>query len=152
MNIPAILEKAELFQGLTPDEIKNIAEMCQDKTFKKEEEVFVEGDSGSELYLLAEGKVRIAISLKQKEEKAAVHTVTEGQVFGEFSLIDGENRSASAICEKDSRMLVLTRDNLEKLFEQKPHIGYHIMRNFSRILSSRLRKTTRELRASLLWS
>ncbi len=146
-----ILKKVDIFNGLAEKEMEDIFHVCQMKEIKEQEEIFKEGDAGRDLFILLKGRVNIEIQLKMESERATVHTVSEGEIFGEFALVDGEARSASATAVKECKLIVLTRDDLDNLIQNNPHIGYIIMKNFSKVLCGRIRKTTRELRASLMF-
>ncbi|MBN1897562.1 MAG: cyclic nucleotide-binding domain-containing protein [Spirochaetes bacterium] len=147
-----ILKNTGIFTDLEKKELEMVSQLCQVKEFEENTEIFHEGDTGQELFILIEGRVVIEIHLKLKSEKAAVHTVDKGHVFGEVALVDGGPRSASATTVKPSRLLVLNKTDLDKLIETNPRIGYIILRNFSKILCGRIRKTTRELRSSLIFA
>ncbi len=145
------LETAEIFQGLKKAELEKVGSVAQIKEYPEGEEVFSEGEKGKDFYVLAKGKVVIEMQVKLKSEKAQIHTVKENQVFGEFALIDGEVRSASASVVKDSSVVVIPCAGFMKMLDDNPRIGYVVMHNFNRILCSRIRKTNRDLRASLMW-
>ena len=151
MNIQDVLKNVDILADLTKDELDQLVKLARVREFSENTEIFHEGDPGSELFILLEGRVVIEIHLKLQSEKAAVHTVGEGQVFGEVALADGGARSATATAVKRSKLLSIARQDLESLIEKDPRIGYVIMRNFSRTLCSRIRKSTKELRASLMF-
>ncbi|HON56570.1 MAG TPA: cyclic nucleotide-binding domain-containing protein [bacterium] len=147
-----ILKKNQIFENLTDSELKLIENICKTQNIPENENIFEEGAPSDDIFILLKGKVAIEIQLQVKTDKAQVHTVEEGQVFGEFGLIDREARSASADTVKDSIVIRIPIDELTKLMDANPSIGYKIMKNFNKILASRIKKTTKELRASLLWN
>ena len=147
-----ILKKAQIFETLSDDELKELSILAELRDYPDGETIFEEGDKSEDIFILIDGRVAIEIQMQVKSEKAAVHTVEPGQVFGEFALIDGEPRSASAETVKPSKLLVISIEKIKNLMDNNPKIGYKIMRNFNRILSARTKKTTKELRASLLWN
>ncbi|MBU1075944.1 MAG: cyclic nucleotide-binding domain-containing protein [Spirochaetes bacterium] len=151
MDIIKILKNSELFSELNTDEISELNKICQIKEYDEQEEIFKEGDTSNELYILGEGRVLIEIQLKAESERASVHTVDEGQIFGEVALVDGNPRSAAAKSVKRSKLIVISKDDIDALMKKNPRMGYIIMRNFSQILCSRVRKSTSNLKASLMW-
>lgn len=152
MDIKDTLKQSDIFTGLKTDELEKVAGICQVREFSEREEIFKEGDAGQDMYILVEGRVVIDIQLKVQSEKASVHTVEKGQIFGEIALVDGSPRSATATAVQNSTLIVLSGKDLHDLEEKNPRIGYVIMRNFSRVLCSRVRKSTSNLKASLMWS
>ncbi|MDD5067179.1 MAG: cyclic nucleotide-binding domain-containing protein [bacterium] len=152
MDKTEVLKNTEIFSGLTKEELTLLEGIAGSKEYDENTEIFHEGDKSQEMYILLEGRVIIEIQLKLQSEKAAVHTVSEGQVFGEVALVDGEPRSATATTAKSSKLLVIKKEDLDRIIESSPRIGYQILKNFSKILCSRVRKTTRELRSSLMFN
>jgi len=145
------LQKAEIFSGLSKEQIEAVIAISEVKDYAADDTVFEEGDEGKEIFVLVDGKVVIEIQMKLKTEKALVHTVAPDQVFGEFALMDGQPRSASAVAVKDSSLLIIPIPAFNTLMKKQSDIGFIVMHNFNRILCSRIRKTNRELKASLLW-
>src|ERR1700734_565942 len=67
------------------------------------EYIFREGDLGTEMYIIHEGKVEI---LNRLGEEARVLAVLEkGDFFGEMSVLEDLPRAASARAQTDSRLL-----------------------------------------------
>ena len=89
--------------------------------------VFAERTNGDEMFILLEGRVQITIEMSRESEQAPVHTVTEGKVFGEFALLAGMNRSATARTIKDCRFFVLNRTDFQTLAEEDPKLGYTVL-------------------------
>jgi len=145
------LQKAEIFSDLNKEQIEAVIAISTVKDYVADDTVFEEGDEGKEIFVLIKGKVVIEMQMKLKSEKALVHTVAPDQVFGEFALMDGAPRSASALAVKDSQLLIIPIPAFTALMQKQAEIGFAVMRNFNRILCTRIRKTNRELKASLLW-
>jgi len=146
-----ILEQSEICKGLTSEEVGLIGELCEDKVYREGEVIFAEGSRGRELYVLKQGKVRIDFLVKGRDDTATVHRMTPGQVFGEVALVDRGRRSATAVCECDTQVMVVDCDRLYELLDSNHHIGYVLMRNFATVLAGRLRKAGLQLVASILW-
>ena len=103
------------------------------------------------MYVLLEGRIQISVKMSRDTEQAPVHTVVPGSVFGEFALVSDSLRSATAVATQDSSCFVFTREAFEQLSERDPHLGYRMTRNLAEILVGRIVKTTRDLRASLMF-
>lgn len=151
MNNLKLLENVDIFKGLTSDELNAISQLCEDREYQVNQEIFNEGSRGTEIYILKKGKVRIDLSLTGKTDMATVHRISDGQTFGELALMDKGPRSATARCESRSEVVVLSRDRLSQLFGENNHIGYVVLKNLATLLAVRLRKTNLQLVASILW-
>ncbi len=146
-----ILRKASVFTKLTDEQLKKIAEGGQERKVEDGDLVFKEGDSGHEVYVVVEGRVQITMEMDRPTEQAPVHTVAPGDLFGEFALVSDHERSASARAVKDTVLFTFSREAFERLCEEDPKLGYCVLYDLSQILVGRLIKTTRELRASLMF-
>ena len=151
MSIHDIFASIELFQGLSEYEIDSVARVCKEKSYRPGELIFSGGSAGDELYIVKSGKVAIQIEGRGYSPATIIHVVEAKEIFGEMALIDQENRAAGAKAINDCRVLVIYREDLNSVFEEKPHIGYVVMRNLAEVVSSRLRKTNLQLLASQSW-
>jgi len=151
MDSIRILEKVDIFRGLSPRQLESLAQVSEERKYRGGEAVFTEHSSGAEVYIIKKGKVCIELGLKGKSNTATIQRLGVGQVFGELALVDRRNRSASAICEKDCEIIAIDRDKLNELFERDGPLGYVVMRNLAQLLAGRLRRTDLMLVASVLW-
>jgi CRP-like cAMP-binding protein len=146
-----VLKKASIFAKLSDDQLKKIAAGGEEKKIEDGDLVFKEGDTGHEVFVVVEGRVQITMEMDRPTEQAPVHTVAQGDLFGEFALVSDHERSASARAVKDTVLFSLSRGAFEKLCGEDPKLGYSVLYELSQILVGRLIKTTRELRASLMF-
>lgn len=90
------------------------------RTLKAGQRVFSKGDEASEAYVLVEGRITIP------ERSAAIEP---GAIFGEMAMFTAANqRTASAVCVSDVRLLVITFEQLEQLYFQNPEFGLFLVR------------------------
>ena len=76
--------------------------------FPKGAVIFRQGDPGEEMFVVAEGHIRLTIGKGGHETE--VNTLGPGEFFGELSLLSGEPRSATATAMEDSTLLAIGRD------------------------------------------
>lgn len=128
-----LLDRVQVFRGMTGDELLHLLETAEKCTFKVEETIVREGSTGGWLYIIIEGQVSVLKSAHGKStELARLHP---GDSFGEMSLIDQELRSATVVANTDCMMLRLS----EQACWKDPASSAKIYRNIARILSRRLR-------------
>lgn len=145
------IEKAALFRGLTSGELDDVLRLARERAFAAGDEIFAEGSYGDEIHILTRGMVRIELALGGETDCTTVQRFTAGQVFGEISLADRRNRSATAQCESDCEVVSIPSNDLLQLFERSYRIGYVVMKNLAAILATRLRKTNSQLISTVLW-
>lgn len=106
-----------------------------EKTLGAEETLFREGDEGDQMYLIKSGKIRIVKEMSKGEEKTLA-VLEAGAFFGEMAVLDKRPRSASAIAETDTELIIVNRDVFLRKINENPFIKYVIL-----TLTERLRKT-----------
>ena len=100
------------------------------KEFKPNEIVFCEYEPGTEFYFIQTGKVRIVKIINNREKTLDV--LTEGDVFGEMSILEEEPRSASVIAIDHVKVLKFHRDNFDSLLQGNPQLAYKLLVIFSK--------------------
>jgi CRP/FNR family transcriptional regulator/CRP/FNR family cyclic AMP-dependent transcriptional regulator len=133
----AYLSPITLFSKLTPTELEVIAGHLKGRRFEASEVVFEQGEPGDAMFIIRTGRVRI-YTRGDSGRELTLNVYGEGDFFGEFSLIDGEPRSASAEAIEFTDALVLHHQDLIDILSVHPEIAISLMRG----LVSRLRYTT----------
>ena len=145
---PHELRDMALFEGLEGAEVDSLTRRLEKRELCDGEVVFLEGDEGDRIYLIAEGAVSIKVKLDDPRRARRLATFCAGVMFGEMALLEGARRSADAYAKGDHVLLYsLSADALSGIVREDPELGLKIYRNISRHLASRLRSTTSALRA-----
>jgi CRP-like cAMP-binding protein len=150
MNELGHFERKSLFGRMNADEEKLMMEKFQKINVSSGEYVFKENESGDALYIVEEGTVSVKQFIISDYEKT-LFVATEGFVFGEFSFIDGKERSASALAEKDSVILSLKRDDFDAFVNAHPLVGAKLYNNLLGMIVERLRLTNDAYRDAIRW-
>ncbi|MFK7001642.1 Crp/Fnr family transcriptional regulator [Flavobacterium oreochromis] len=104
-----------------------------EKTFKKNEVIFNEGESALFFYFIINGSVRMFNRNEEGKEFVQGYFLS-GQSFGEPPLFIEENYPTTAACIKDSILLKLSKKNFFRMLEDMPEL--QIL--FIKILSKRI--------------
>jgi len=114
-----------------------LSNLSYTKSYKKGDIVFKEGDIGDCAYLIDSGRVEIQVTNLDGNTPVAILGV--GDIFGEMAIIDGANRSASAVALEPCELVEVSTDQLnERVEEADP-----IVRFLLTILINRLRETVK---------
>jgi membrane protein len=105
------------------------------RRYQPGEILFRENDESTDIYFIYLGSIDIRRKFNENEKKIA--TLKEGEVFGEMSYLLNENRSATAVAETESKLIVITPDIFEELLQANNTFS----RNLIQLLSNRLRNT-----------
>ena len=99
------------------------------RDYKAGETIFREGDSGTEFYVVQQGRVRILSGNRVLE------TLGGNEIFGEMALIDSSPRSATVVAETDVTVAPITEKQYLFLVRHTPYFALKVMR----VLANRLR-------------
>lgn len=101
--------------------------------------VFNEGARGDAAYILTEGKIEISGIIEGHKKVFAI--LKPISIFGEMALfLDEGVRTATAIALEDSKVIVVTRDDLQEYMRESPKVISSIIT----VLVSRLKSTTKK--------
>lgn len=137
------LKVHENFSGFNAEELNKLIKVCVEKKLNKNGVLFKEGETGNALYIVADGNMKIS-KLGYLGEVVLSHA-NPGEIIGEMALINGSIRSATAIAIADSILFCLTKDSLEFLKKENPVVVIKFLEILLRILSERLRQTTKKI-------
>jgi ATP-binding cassette subfamily B protein len=82
--------------------------------------LFEEGSPGAEFYLIARGEVGIYKKDKDTRSQQLITTLEDGDYFGEVALLRGEPRNATVKIHKSSTLLILYKQQFDKLLAEFP--------------------------------
>lgn len=134
------LKQVPVFHGLKDREYREIEKLIHERNFKPGETVFKKDATGEGMFVILSGKVEISMETADAE-KSVLAELSDGEFFGELSLLDDDIRSATATATLHSRLLVFFRPDLFSLLERNPELGNKILLNLARVIGTRLRKT-----------
>jgi signal transduction histidine kinase len=120
-----------LFATLSHDDLEALHRAGVEKVYHDGDMIFQEGDPGDGMYLVLDGKVRIAAVVGECGQKPLAH-VQAGDFFGEMAVLDSEPRSANAIAEGETRLLFLPREEVLSFLERSPRAAVNLVKEFSR--------------------
>ena len=128
-----------IFSRLSKRELGLLMNIIHNRNYVAGEFIFYQGDPGLGLYIIRDGEVTIRRKTEENQSISLAH-FSKGDFFGELALIDGEQRSASAVSETETRLAVMFKPDLDELIEDFPKTGIKILRGISEIIAARLRK------------
>jgi CRP-like cAMP-binding protein len=135
-----VLSKSPVFEGLSKDEIRDLAKRARVKHVARGEEIYYKGDDARELFAVADGKVRVSTPSSDGRE-LVVEELGEGSVFGETGVFGRQPRSATVRAAEDTDLLVFDFRELRADLERKPRLAMKMLETLAR----KLRRTTEKL-------
>ncbi len=140
------LRRCALFETLSAGQLARVAEIAAARRVEAGSVLFREGAPGDEMYVVASGTVRISKEIPGAGEEALT-LLGPGSYFGEMAAIDEAPRSADAVAHVTCELLVVRREDLDRLMFLDKDLAYVLLWAFVRTLSSRLRETNDKLRS-----
>jgi CRP-like cAMP-binding protein len=146
-----LLKRVSLFQKLKDEELSLVALYSSFSEFKDGETVFAAGTDGESLFVVKKGLVRIVA--ENEGELRDIARFIEGELFGELDLFEDTPRSAAALAETDTTLLVFPQPGLvfSSLLAQHPALFARILNKLLAQISVRIRETNTLLSEKTPW-
>lgn len=141
-EIEQALENCEFFKGMPPEEIRQIADICDVSNYQAGDFLFQQGDFGEHLYIIAKGHVTLerSINIGTRKGNVVIEALGKGRVLGCWSTLLAEPHilMSSANCQRPSRILVMQGARLRQMMTAKPRIGFHVLERLCFLLRDRI--------------
>jgi len=133
-SLPAFGDRDDLrvFDGKMMDELVAAFRARPPQAFPTGRTIMKEGDAGVSMYIVISGRVRVSI------RGTVVEQVGAGGTFGEMALVDQATRSATAVADRDSLLLTISRSDFLNLVKSKPAFAISLLKT----IADRLRAMT----------
>jgi CRP-like cAMP-binding protein len=135
-----VLKHVAIFDNLGKRDLLWIKQIIHIRHYGLNEIVFAENEPGVGLYIISKGTVKI-VKKDSGNREITLANLTQGQFFGELSLLDDSPRSATGIATEPSVLLGFFHPDLMELIRRKPSLGCHLLLRLAQLLGERLRKT-----------
>ncbi|MBL8958428.1 MAG: cyclic nucleotide-binding domain-containing protein [Gemmatimonadetes bacterium] len=136
-----LLETTPWAHRLSWKEEEGIGEYLRLYRLRQGAPLFHEGDQDAFVAIVVDG----ALEIRKTDSAGTVHTMAKlgaGKMVGEMSLIDGTFRSATAIAIEPTQLLILTREDFERMSEARPDLALKYALMIAEAIAQLLRQTT----------
>jgi len=131
-----VIRKAPLFTALDDAAAASLLANMVSVKISKGSVLFAEGDEGDQLYVIAEGKLKLGTSSGDGRENL-LSILGPGEMFGELSLFDPGPRTSTATAVTDAKLLSLGQEKLLPWLVENPKVSLQLLAR----LAQRLRRT-----------
>ncbi len=129
------LKEVPFFQGMTVEQLRVLANVCEEEFFPEDARLFKKGDPGGTLYVVVSGCVAIEQE-KRPGSVVRIAAIEPHSYLGEADFFDNNCRTNSARAIQDTLTLKLRREPLIALARQYPDLSLELIN----VLSERLRE------------
>jgi CRP/FNR family cyclic AMP-dependent transcriptional regulator len=137
-DLKAFLAATPFFGGLLDASLDLLISMLVERRFDVGATVVADGEPGRSMYIVHSGELGVS---KRGETGRVIRMrrLGPGDFFGEMTLIDMHNRSATVVAESPTVLYELTAGNLYAYYKADIHAYTIVMQNINRELCRRLR-------------
>jgi K+-sensing histidine kinase KdpD len=122
-----VLRSSIAFRGLNNDDLQMVASRLKEETHPAGTILFDIEDKIDRVFLIVRGKVRISRFTSFGEE-TTLNTLGDGNIVGEFGVVDNRGSSARVTCIEPSHFYTLSKKELDQLLTTHPTVSRNIMR------------------------
>ena len=138
------LRSCQLFMGLPPADLENIANVSVVKSLEKGDYLFHEGDPARGFYVVQRGAVNVhRVSAAGKEQ--VIHVFRAGDSFAEVALATETGYPADARAIEPTQVLLVQKDGILALLKRQPELALRMLGSMSshlRVLVGQLEDLT----------
>jgi CRP-like cAMP-binding protein len=146
----APLLRVELFRGLKPAQLVELARRAERIVFKAGDTIVTEDQSGDSAYLIVSGLAQIVADVGHVDKAGSSTTITtatelpvvEGSLIGEMAMLVDHDYAATVRATTHVRALRFSRVRMYGLMERDPSLAAH----FTAKVTERLHLAAHELR------
>lgn len=144
IGIIGTLRSCQLFVGLPPQDLENIASVTVTKSLEKGEYLFHEGDPARGFYIVQSGSINVhRVNAVGKEQ--IIHVFRAGESFAEVALASEKGYPADARALESTQVLLVQKDGILALLRRQPELALRMLGSMSshlRILVGQLEDLT----------
>jgi CRP/FNR family transcriptional regulator, cyclic AMP receptor protein len=127
-KLEPVLAAVPLFEGLSKRHLKKVAEIAEMANFMQGASIVKEGAPGDSFYVALVGEAKVTVKGR------TVHRILPGDHFGEISLLDGGERTATVRAETPMTLLMIQRKNFLKELERDPDVAVSLLESLARMI------------------
>lgn len=142
------LRSADIFSELQDTEAARLIAVARPQQCHKGECLFLLGDHADRLYVMLSGRVELSfpLSFNGTVRDVPVESKTAGSALGWSALVKPYRFTLSARAAETSELAAFLRQDLLRVFQAEPRIGYVVTRYVSEVIGRRL------LQVQALWA
>src|ERR1700709_1773774 len=138
-DLKAFLLATPFFGGLSGASLDLLVSMLAERRFDVAATVVAVGEPGRSMFIVASGQV-VVNKLANSGRVIRMSGLEPGDFFGEMTLIEMQNRSATVVAQSPTVLYELTARQLYTCYKADIHAYVMVMQNIARELCRRLRR------------
>lgn len=148
------LQQVNFFNNFSRSDLNDLAAISKISTVHPGQIIISQGNKQSNLFIITKGKISIETEFPNADG-TIVHTTLghkgAKEFFGEISFITETSATASIIAVETSNLLIVSKNDFDKLILQKPVMGFRFIFDFLSSISIRISNMPDVMGEYLLW-
>jgi len=132
--------RAQLFTGLSPEEVSRVADHARALRRGRGEFIYVPGDRADCVYVVRQGRVKLSV-LSDSGKEIAIDIIQPGEILGEFALLDDSPRSNMAQALDEVVLWAFDKRDFTNLLMSRPKLAM----SYIRLVGKRRRRMEKKL-------
>ncbi|MGZ8897927.1 MAG: Crp/Fnr family transcriptional regulator [Halobacteriota archaeon] len=124
------------------------------KNYDADQFVFLEGETGREIYVILNGKVSVCTQVKVSEDSHIMSGLCElfdGEEFAHSCFFDDEPHSATVKTVSPCQLAIIDVAKLKQFLDDHPDIGFLLLFHWMKIILPRLRQSNKRFSSLFSW-
>lgn len=124
------LNASTIFKGLSETELQSIASQMKEERYESGAVLIDVESKVDRVYLIGTGTVKVSRFISFGEE-TTLNTLGEGNLVGEFGVVDERGRSARVTCIIPTTVYILTAAQFEEILARHPVVARNLLKEFA---------------------
>ncbi|HUH67084.1 MAG TPA: cyclic nucleotide-binding domain-containing protein [Syntrophales bacterium] len=137
-----ILKKHPFFKSFSDEELKELAAIATEESYKEGFQLWKRGEPAKNLYLLEGGRIVLVMhtymGTTMPPVELPVDMITGGDAMGWSAVIEPYIYTLGARCVADSQAIVFEGTKLRELLNSDPSLGFKFMQATVKLIATRL--------------
>jgi CRP/FNR family transcriptional regulator, cyclic AMP receptor protein len=125
-HIHELLASSPILGVLAPEDRQRLSEQCVERTFAKNQVVYLEGEPGDSMLVLTSGELKVC-HFSADGGELILASIRPGEPIGELGMLSHLPRSATVIAAKPSAAMMLPRAVVMELIEERPSVAVALL-------------------------
>ncbi len=139
-----LLKKIPFLSALSAKHLNEVYRLAEELNLNTRQSVFAKRQDSDAMYIVLSGRIKIFTNSASKKRKTFAY-LTEGDFFGEMSLLEGTTRTAAASAVEPSRLLMIRKKDFQRLLAHDPKLALYLLQT----VCERLRRANEEIEGLL---
>lgn len=130
---PATLSAIDVFRDLALEDYESLSRVVKTHTYQTDEQLITLGDHTQDIFFIISGKVRIT-TFTAKGKEVTFQDMPAGNMFGELSAIDGQERSTNVVALCESVIASVSPSTFFQILQDYPKVNKRLLQQLSGLI------------------